>query len=161
METLADKIRRFNNKYTVNFDPAAILEEARIDAVLDSYKFTKKDENKTRQNTYLKALLETLDESLNAETKIQSGYIYDLSRFDIVKFVREFEEIMNESNMKLAEPKKRKPYEGFDFETLTSFFAGTNNNLSVTIIQMDPVSGRKAYGFKPFALYSRFCSGQS
>ena len=118
METLEQKIQSFNRRYTVNFDPFAIAEAARIEAVFDDYKFDKKDERTTRAATYWKALTETLDESLNANTKIQAGALYDLSDFNIVKFVREFEEIMSEANAKSSAPKKRAPFEGMHFESI-------------------------------------------
>ncbi|MBO7187565.1 MAG: hypothetical protein J6V68_04135, partial [Clostridia bacterium] len=116
--SLEDKIKLFNTKYNVKFDPHAVAEEARIDDVLDGFRFDQQDPKVKQASNYLKTLFETLSDSLNAQTQINATGYYDLSDFNIVKFVNEFEEIMAQRNAESKEPKERKPFEGMNFEKL-------------------------------------------
>ena len=137
-KTLQDKINNFNRQYYVKFDPRAVVEGARIKAVFDAYKFDKEDEKTTQAKTYWKALTDTLEKSLTAQTEIRTGGLYDLSTFDIVKFVRGFEEIMDETNKSLSNPRKRMPFEGMKFDDMIKKIkAGTHNALP-TFIKFTP-----------------------
>lgn len=115
---LENKVKIFNAKYDVALNPTAIAEEIRINAVFDEYRFDKKDEKITNATTYWKNLTKTLENSLKTKTKINVNGIYDLSDFDMVSFVKSFEEIMQLSNEESANPRARKPYEGMVFENI-------------------------------------------
>jgi hypothetical protein len=116
--SLETKIKLFNTRYNVNFDPHAIAEEARIDDVFDGFRFDQQDPKVKQASNYLKNLFETLTDSLNARTQINARGDYDLSDINIVNFVRDYEEIMAQRNAESKEPKERKPYEGMNFEKL-------------------------------------------
>lgn len=116
--SLEQKIGKFNAKYDVKLDPHAIEEEARIDAVFEEYRFDKKDKQVTQATTYWKALTKTLTDSLNAKTKINKNADYDLSDLNIVSFIREFEDIMQQSNKQSKTPRERKPFEGMNFDKM-------------------------------------------
>jgi hypothetical protein len=58
--TLEQKLNNFNTKYSVNLDPKAIAEAARIDAVFGDYRFQRKDTRLANATTYWNALKRTL-----------------------------------------------------------------------------------------------------
>ena len=118
MPTLNEKIANFKSKYYENFDPHALVESARIDAVFASYRFDGVGEGKTNANNYFKALTKTLSKCIDAKTKINKMAIYDLSNINLATFVREFEDIMDGINAQSSTPRERKPYEGIPFDKL-------------------------------------------
>ena len=70
--TLEQKLNNFNTKYSVNLDPKAIAEAARIDAVFGDYRFQREDRRLANATTYWNALKRTLEKSIIAKTKINA-----------------------------------------------------------------------------------------
>lgn len=116
--TLEEKLNHFNTKYSVNLNPRAIAEGARIDAVFADYRFQREDRRLANATTYWNALTRTLEKSLNAKTKINANADYDLSDFKLDEFVNSFEEIMQESHEQLNSTRERKPFEGMSFKSI-------------------------------------------
>ena len=116
--TLEQKLNNFNTKYSVNLDPKAIAEAARIDAVFGDYRFQREDRRLANATTYWNALKRTLEKSIIAKTKINADANYNLSDFNLEEFVNSFEEIMKESHEQSTSTRERKPFEGMRFESV-------------------------------------------
>ena len=117
MPTLETKISSFNSRYQVNLTSRQIVKVAETKLGSDSFTgFNENDEKVVQTSAYIKALTDALNDSLHANTKIQANGVYSLFDFDLVKFAREFEELVQTGNAESASPRKREPFEGMSLD---------------------------------------------
>ena len=115
---LQQKLINFNDRYKINFDVQGMEFSAKIDNTLGEFSFDRKSPSLKNAEIYYKTLTKMIDSSLTALTKISSSSIYDLSNFNLVHFINDFEEIVAQNNLESNPPRERKPYEGMNFAKL-------------------------------------------
>lgn len=116
---LQNKLNKFNEKYSVNFNLENMgVEEERFAELDDDFMFERVDENVAKREIYNGALRNLLLESLNTKTRIAKNNNYNLERFNFARFIKEFEELVAQRNAESENPKERKPYENMRFNEI-------------------------------------------
>lgn len=120
METSANLIKKFNDKYKVKmFSIEDALTQARKMKYLDDFLFEKK-ESKLERNMYVDGLSKLMKQFVTNNTKFNAKGEYGISNFSIQDFVNEYEEIMSTYAQENGKT-NRKPFENLQYASLLKY----------------------------------------
>jgi hypothetical protein len=99
-------------------------------SALDNFSFQKQP--KPERVVYYKGLKDLLAQYVENNTKINERGVYDLSKFNVVKFVDEYEAIVS-AKLKENGVQGRKPYEGINREKLVHTLVADSKDLNLKV----------------------------
>jgi hypothetical protein len=122
-------IEKFNNDYNVQmFDVVESYSNQKRFSALDDFSFQKQP--KPERVAYYNGLKKLLEQYVENNTKMTERGVYDLSKFDVVKFVDEYEAIVS-GKLKENGVEGRKPYEGIKRESLVHTLVADSQALNM------------------------------
>ena len=119
MESYQNALDGFKARYGIKLDIKNQYEAFRKLRGLDDFTLSSSPQKKAF-DIYLETLTTTLVDYLEPKVKMESGKTYDLSDVDVVKFVEDFDKVINAMHTEEDPQSAYKPYAGVKLSTMSS-----------------------------------------